>query len=137
MTFIFEARPDAWGLVEPLLRRWAASRHCTMTLHEILGGLEDGSLALHGVVRDHAVIAVFATRIRLSELGHCLEVPLMVGANFTSFAEELHEYCTDLARREGCKRILITGRKGWAKVAARASMPPGFRVVGVVIAKEL
>lgn len=108
--------PDRAGEFWPLAEGWvgAAVRRCgDWTLDLVRDGVLDGRYALWLAVEGEKAFGATVTRItappRTCEVIAC-------GGDYHGQIPRLLTAIEDFARRDGCERIRISGRRGWARM---------------------
>lgn len=105
--------PKLWPLLAPA---YARSKEQT----DILAGVLSKELQLWAVFDKSIPIAGIVTRLRVATSGHRdLRIWLVGGERMSSWLPDFLSKASPWARSEGCTVITGSGRRGWARVAAR------------------
>lgn len=122
----------------------AFSQQHQLSVDEVYARLADGEFLLllmtgpDAMARDAAPTDVRACAVISREVSAQTGRPNIAlicagGAGLDSWIAPLYRAVCDLARAEGCDRVLIVGRPGWRRVLGRF----GARHVGEIIVVEL
>ena len=118
-----------WPHVVPLLMA-ACRRTGLNAFADIEAGILTGRSLLWLAWDGQAIAAAAATILISSEIGKVCIITVCGGSNMKRWLpliEEIEAY----ARREGCTRVRIFGRKGWGKVLE------GYQEKHIIMDKEL
>lgn len=113
---IHEVGPETLHLVEPLLARWLASKHCLHTRGEIMSKVESCAWTMWAVVKGRDVLGLYAVHISDTPRGRVLEMPFLVGNGVTKFWHLIDEHIEGIAKEYNAGTIALTGRLGWSRV---------------------
>ena len=119
---------EVWSAVEPLLAP-ALMRGGEMTMQTLAEALRDGRLVLW-LAWSGRLEAAAVTEIADTIAGRVCCIVACGGrdrANWLALRADLETY----ARRAGCARMRIYGRKGWTRVL------PDYRATRIILEKEL
>lgn len=129
---IHEVGPETLHLVEPLLARWLASKHCLHTREEIMSKVQSCAWTMWAVVKGRDVLGLYAVHIGDTPRGRVLDIPFLVGNGVTKFWPLIDEHINGLAKEYGASVIALTGRPGWARVTRNR-----YSLYHVVIVREV
>jgi hypothetical protein len=86
------------------------------TEQQIMRGLRDATLLLWCAVRDAEMLAIAVTElVRIDRWGKICNIVVCAGRErraWTPLLASIEAY----ARKEGCRRMRISGRRGWLKI---------------------
>lgn len=117
---------QAWDHVLPFLKA-ATEKYGIWTIDDLKDEIEGGAL-LWVKVDDEKIVTVAVTRLLIIKENLVCQVIACAGAaDWREQMIEIEKY----AKTEGCTKVFIEGRLGWARVL------PDFRVLGVTLEKRL
>jgi hypothetical protein len=123
---MIETFHDAWARCAPWLEAALARAPLTHTLDDVRAAVAEGRAQFWAFPRSAAVTEILdAPRSRT--LNHWL-----VGGDLDEIVA-LQPHVERWAKANGCTRLMLGGRGGWARVLG----PRGFSPAGLVLTKEL
>lgn len=117
-----------WPQVAPMIDR-------AMRCGDLGKSSEVKSMVINGeallwVILDPGISAAIVTQVSIVESGKCCHI-VACGGERVLKALPLLAHIEDYARHEGCKKMRLLGRKGWARAL------PDYKQTRVVLDKEL
>lgn len=124
------AIPAIWKVVAPLIDRGYGEADEIMP-DDILQRLFDGHMALW-IIADEAnkIVAAMNTELVRMRSGLACRMIACGGEDVRSWAHT-HEAILQYARGQGCAKVILGGRRGWAKIL------PGFHQTLVTLERNL
>lgn len=116
--------PQVSGWVEAAIKRGDLGKFSEVERDVLTGG------ALLWLVLDPQICAAIVTQIVIVESGKCCVI-VAAGGRGVIEASPLLSHIEDYARREGCRKTRIMGRKGWVRALQQ------YKQTRVVLDKEL
>lgn len=123
---------QTWHTVEPLAFRWLRSKHCPHTPAELWANMTAGDWTLYRVSAGREPIGLYAVRVFDTARGRGIEMPFLVGSHIRQWWQIADSHMEALAREFGAAKIVLTGRKGWARLTEGR-----YRVASVIIERTL
>jgi hypothetical protein len=126
------------ALAEPWIRK-ACDYEAEWSVEEIAAGIHEGRFQLwvawqcadNAVGRPAAVIGAGVTRISLNKRGERIGHDVIFASEDMGRVLPLLDRLEEFFREQGCVRMRISGRKGWARKL------PDYRLAAVVLERSL
>lgn len=121
-----------WPVVAPMLAMAYAMNGLRLP-RGLLQRFQNRVALLWVVVLDREVVAAAETHLSPRMWGLVCEIVALGGAGLETWKTALDSAIAEYAKAEGCVRVRLVGRPGWARVLA----DDGYRQIGVVLEKGL
>jgi len=131
-----------WRTIEPAILSALESSVNESTAYDYLTWLQDPNYYQCWVVqKDNEIINISVTKINTYATHKSLHLITTTGINGNRWDtyKEAHHTIEDYARRQGCRRIEMYGRKGWSRILSKltGSKNEKYKEVYVVHSMEL
>ncbi len=106
---------SCWSFIEPRISEALAYFHDLYSPEDIRTDLKNGDKQLWIIPEQLTVI----TSIELYPRGKVLRVFSVSGSGLETWFDTALEFCENLARLNGCRMLISTGRSGWSRHTKR------------------
>lgn len=122
-----------WSVVGQWVAEALTRGHSMLEHGQILERIERQEAQLWLVFADRAPCAAFVTQIEEYPAGSSLSVVTLGGKGLDAWIPGVEDTITEFARFKGCKRVQLSGRRGWVRQLAGF----GWGEASVNMTKEL
>jgi len=118
-----------WPIVEPMIRS-AYEAGDEIMPDDLVDWLKAGKGLLWLCIRENKVIAAMTTSLERKRSGLCCRMVCCGGVDM-NYWRACEDRIVEYARAEGCVKVRVEGRVGWARVL------PGYKVERVHLEKAI